>query len=92
MKTPLFKLILYLSKESLVKKNTIILVILNAQHMAHLRFKQAQTNMRHSPKLEDGVENQFLTLGPIFLGIFTNFELSYLLNGLSFWPNFKTES
>ena len=36
----------------------------------HLRFKPAQPKMCHSPKVEDGVENCFFLLGPIFLDNF----------------------
>ena len=33
----------------------------------HLRFKQAQPKICHSPKIEDGGKNHFLLLGPIFV-------------------------
>ena len=36
----------------------------------HLRFKQVQQNMCHSPEVEDGVENNFSLLEPIILDHF----------------------
>ena len=35
----------------------------------HLRFKQAQPKMCHSPKVEDGVENKFFTSWTHIFGI-----------------------
>ena len=54
-----------------------------ASDTPHLCFKQAQPKMCHSPKVDDGVKNNFSLFGPIFLGIFLfkNLELSYILNG-----------
>ena len=45
----------------------------------HLRFKHAQPNMCHSPKVEDGVENKLFSsyLGEFLLN---NFKLPYILS------------
>ena len=59
----------------------------------HLRFKQAQPKICHSPRVEDKLKTNFLLPRPTFQAIFfENFELPYILNGLSFQHNFKTES
>ena len=45
-----------------VKKPVLAFIFVNPATFAiHLRFKQAPLHYSHSPKVEDGVENQYLT-------------------------------